>query len=57
MLADTTGNASLGNAASTIVIAYIFGECVYLPLCKDPVCFVQLSAGRPGRLVVTLEYY
>ena len=52
MLTGTTGNTSLGNAASTIVISYNIGECnLYANIL---VCFIQLSAGRPG---FTLEYY
>ena len=40
----------MGNAASTIVMSYNFGECNLYA--KVLFCFIQLSAGRPGGLVV-----
>ena len=50
MLADTTGNTSLGNASSTIVISYNMGECnLYAKILFR---FNYSSAGRPGGLVV-----
>ena len=49
MLTDTTGNTSLGIAASTIVIAYrtISGECNRYMLCKDPVWFYLIVRRSP----------
>ena len=40
----------MGNAASTIVISYDIGECNLYA--KILFCFIQLSAGHPGGLVV-----
>ena len=52
MLTDSTGNASLGTEASIIVISYnIIGECNLYA--KILFCFNQLSAGRPGGLVIS----
>ena len=50
MLTDPTGNISLGNVVSTIVILYNIGECNIFA--KILFCFTQLSAGRPDDLVV-----
>ena len=57
MLTDTTGNTSLGNAASTIVILYSMGKCNLYA--KILFCINQLSAGGPGGLLsgFTLEYH